>query len=111
PDLALAQRYQSHLSSGEESANENEGKDDQYVPADAVHVASLISAADRRGGCLADSCPTAGTTRSRGVRISLGSLGRPGEHTDEAASPTGDSRVPRRQVDGRATRAPWPVRC
>ena len=47
PHLALAQRHQCHLGGGEEAADENEGEDDQYVPADAIHVASLISAAGR----------------------------------------------------------------
>jgi hypothetical protein len=74
PDLALAQRHEGHLSGGEETSDENEGKDDQYIPADAVHVASLMSVADRGLVCRANRVP--GPSHAVVVvRISLGSRG------------------------------------
>src|SRR6516225_1908633 len=38
PNLAVAQRDQRHLGGGEEAADENDGQDNENVPADGVHV-------------------------------------------------------------------------
>jgi hypothetical protein len=40
-DLALAQRDERHLGGGEEAADQYHGKDEENIPADAIHVRIL----------------------------------------------------------------------